>query len=228
MADLRNRLAIEAAIQQRLDSLSAKHREELLSYLGNPPDLDRVPDEFWEKVEREERERLILLLLIVFSASAIQHGERFGLDRDQVAGAAEEWAAVRAAEVAEGYARHSRELAETAASRWAQSEGMEMPATEVAEDISRIFGTTRDRMIAINETAAAATAGGEYGIAATAGRSEDDTWYTADDARVCPVCSPLHGVGRSVWSSYFPEGPPAHVVCRCWIVYAAESMEVFA
>ena len=44
------------------------------------------------------------------------------------------------------------------------------------------------------------------------------TWWTNNDALVCPICGPLHGVSVLV-RDYFPgdfEGPPAHPNCRCW------------
>lgn len=45
------------------------------------------------------------------------------------------------------------------------------------------------------------------------------TWQTAEDERVCPICGPLNDKPPVIWSRDFPNGPPAHVNCRCWLVY---------
>lgn len=44
-------------------------------------------------------------------------------------------------------------------------------------------------------------------------------WQTAEDERVCPVCGPLHDARDARWASKFPNGPPAHPRCRCWLIY---------
>lgn len=44
-------------------------------------------------------------------------------------------------------------------------------------------------------------------------------WQTAEDERVCPVCGPLHDARANRWATKFPEGPPAHPRCRCWLIY---------
>lgn len=47
-------------------------------------------------------------------------------------------------------------------------------------------------------------------------------WYTADDDRVCPLCGPLHAKAEQVWLREFPDGPPAHPRCRCWLTWKGE------
>ena len=44
-------------------------------------------------------------------------------------------------------------------------------------------------------------------------------WQTAEDERVCPVCGPLHDAREARWENKFPNGPPAHPRCRCWLIY---------
>lgn len=46
-------------------------------------------------------------------------------------------------------------------------------------------------------------------------------WQTQEDERVCPVCGPLHDRRADSWASQFPEGPPAHPRCRCFLIYKA-------
>ena len=91
----------------------------------------------------------------------------------------------------------------------------------------------RAERIAISETTTAATKGGTAAIEDTVGLSPGDIWVTMYDARVCPICRPLHGQRREVWYLKFPQqplsvfddvaafgGPPAHHICRCWLAYA--------
>jgi hypothetical protein len=40
-------------------------------------------------------------------------------------------------------------------------------------------------------------------------------WITKADERVCPICGPLHEQPETTWAFTFPDGPPAHVNCRC-------------
>jgi len=40
-------------------------------------------------------------------------------------------------------------------------------------------------------------------------------WQTSGDEKVCEICGPLDGKAEDEWDD--PEGPPAHVNCRCWM-----------
>lgn len=40
-------------------------------------------------------------------------------------------------------------------------------------------------------------------------------WITEVDAKVCPICRPLHRKPEPTWKHLFPDGPPAHPNCRC-------------
>ena len=42
-------------------------------------------------------------------------------------------------------------------------------------------------------------------------------WITANDAAVCPICGPLHQREYADWAERFPDGPPAHPRCRCYL-----------
>lgn len=44
-------------------------------------------------------------------------------------------------------------------------------------------------------------------------------WVTAGDAAVCPICSPLNQREYEQWQERFPNGPPAHPNCRCFLSY---------
>lgn len=216
MAELTARDAHEADFARKLGTLSARHRQELQAILDRRRDdaerfergerFDFTIDsrelaDFWRRVQRETEEQLFLVLYLLFLASADQHAPR----SDATFGEAGRWAANRAEQVAAGYADHGAQLL-------AQGTA---PAS--------IFSPERIAGIAVTETTAAVSAGGEFAVAQAGGLSEEDYWYTKDDNRVCPICGPLHGRPRSTWTSVVPEGPPAHPNCRCWISYANQA-----
>lgn len=90
------------------------------------------------------------------------------------------------------------------------------------ERLATIADRSRAEAIAITEITAAQTAGGEYAATeyvAVTGISLNAVWITERDSRVCPICNPLQGTKRDVWSMRFPNGPPAHPRCRCVIVH---------
>lgn len=47
-------------------------------------------------------------------------------------------------------------------------------------------------------------------------------WHTERDGRVCPICAPLDGEPESTWRDKFPNGPKAHVACRCYLDWRVE------
>jgi len=225
--DLIARTGHEKSLLGVVERLNDEQRRELYRLVGNPPSLSNVPQEFWDRVTERNRLALLPLLLFVFLASYKQHARRVaGVDMDapeqvataQVATAqqaAEEWATARAQAVASGMTATTRERLEAAIPELTDRD-------KLREYLDTLFSTQRADSISVTETTNAATAGAEAAVVRTVGLTEGDTWYTERDAKVCPICVPMHGRPRSVWSGYFPEGPPAHPRCRCWIQYAAE------
>ena len=112
MAELKDRDNQEAGFARNFGRLAGRHRRELLSLLGHPPDPDRVPAEFWDKVRRETEEETMAILLLIFIASATQHGAERG--DAQARGLI--YAQQRAATIATSYAKTSREMLDVARS----------------------------------------------------------------------------------------------------------------
>lgn len=182
-------------------------------------------------MQREVTEILMTNLLFIYIASAMQHG----LGADQSSNLGQSWAAVRALGLGQGYAENTRDRTELAGREWREKTDRGKPpsASDVGDRLVKMLGPSRTERIVVSETTSATTAASEAAIIATVGKGEADTWFTENDASVCPVCKPLHGKKRSVWTLKFPdlpsnatqfpeEGPPAHWGCRCWIHYANE------
>jgi hypothetical protein len=230
--DLRNRPQLEAQFARRLALASSKRRREFVSLLGTPPNAANIPDSFWDAVQQEAEENLMLAILLVLAASSEVHGLPGAADDAQF----NTLAARRAREVAQAYAANSREAAARAfpAPRDGASpdgatavggDGAALITTgEIINRSTSIFGPDRDERIAVSETTWAITQGGELAKVRTVGLSPDDTWFTEQDRKVCRICSPLHGAKRAEWSRFFRSGPPAHPFCRCWIQYADEKV----
>lgn len=221
MSEVANRMELEAKVAREMGRLAGSHRRELEELLGNPPDASRVPPSFWDKVERETENTLLLLLLLIAAESAMHHGLT---DRTTAQASVQTWAEEQANTISRQWVANSKDLLATGQREWEdriQSTGA-VPRADVRDRTLKIFGPTRVEGLAINETTRANYAGGEAAVSQLGGTSPEDTWLTAEDAKVCEICGPLHDQPRSQWSRFFPAGPPAHPRCRCYVVYVAE------
>lgn len=257
--ELPNRSQLEATFAARVARLSKKQRAELEELLGDPPDYLNVPPEKWKEWEDDNHEELLLLLLLIASASAELHGAPPGAS--DVVLAVTGWATQRsqetAREISETTQRRLVKFLDEIRDQQIEQEAAELAgdamtgesatesgsATEEAiteetiqeqldELLDSLFGKKRAEAIAVNETTAAQHAGGEIGIEATVGISQDDIWrvHPGDSATgPCQTCLPLEGKPRSYWARFFPKGPPSpHPQCCCSVEYANQLKEVAA
>lgn len=203
--------------------LLRRYQDELQQLLGRPPDVRQVPSEFWTRVERDTGDELSMILLATFLASAAHHGAESVEHSTAAALAGVGWAAGQAQRVALGFTQTSRRLLERLGAEWLDRflTGEPVSATEIRDQTEDIFGETRAIRLASDAVTAGQTAGGEWAVAAMSELSPDDTWHTVADEKVCPVCEPLDSLPRSQWEQSVPSGPPAHPMCRCWIVYSS-------
>lgn len=215
MAELANRMAIEQAFSERLGLWTNRHKEQLASLLGDPPDWSKVTDEFWNRVEDEMKTELAIILLLIFSASAAQHGSAQSRGSD--------WSVSRASGLASSFTANSKSRFDSIKQgaieikRDTQGSASLLDPRSVANDV---FSQSRLSTLVITETTAAQSAGSEEAARNRGDISLQDTWYTERDGRVCSICGPLHASVRTAWDAAFPLGPPAHPNCRCWIQYA--------
>jgi len=251
MAEIPNRSQLEAIFAARFSELSSRHRQRLLELVGDPPNPALVPESFWEFVRQETESELAAILVILFAASFDYHTPAGANTNGPFEAAA--YADRRAREIADGYARHSRDRWTTFAQNWRPDLGAEGGSAEapgptgptpgsgpsrpgggetrptadarraVEDAAATIFGPERAESVATTETTAAQSAGAESAASAAGVLSDRDIWWTEADGRVCRTCGPLHRTGRRVWSQKFPDGPPAHPNCRCWIEYAFQA-----
>jgi len=91
------------------------------------------------------------------------------------------------------------------------------PMGALVDDLMKLYGEQRARMIASTETTRAFFQGQVTSLRAT-GVVETMEWRTSRDHLVCPICGPMHHK-RAPLGKMFENNrqPPAHPRCRCWI-----------
>lgn len=218
--DLAERPKFERDLAGKLNKLSEKHFAEWKKLAGSPPDPRRVPITFWQKVQKEIDEQAAAILLLIVAASIKSHSkpllpwiEQQPTKQTSISNAQEigrQWADQRSKQLASEVVKNSIDRLANAV------------AENAAATAESVFGPDRNENIAVTTTSETISRGGEITISQTVGQSNNDTWYTERDSKVCPFCNPLHGRTRDTWSRFFPDGPPAHPRCRCWIEYAHE------
>ncbi|MGC1272369.1 MAG: hypothetical protein WBC44_01585 [Planctomycetaceae bacterium] len=225
MADLPDRSKLERKAERAMSGLSRSQRDRLAELLGDPPDMENVPASFWRNVEEERQQRIAEFALLIWLLSAKQHG---ATDKEAAAAAGARYAADRSKRLARDFVVVSKDKLAIRAREWeerrrkaATDPAVEPPSKADAEQAAdEVFAPSRDESIGITETTQATSAGGEWATKDADKASPEDQWITEADGKVCPVCQPLHEQPRAVWEGKFPDGPPGHPRCRCWIEYA--------
>lgn len=230
MAELANRTAYESNFARRMSRLSAEHKRELVRLLGNPPDPANVPDEFWRRVEADDRKMLLLLLLPIYVASAAQHG--LAADRAQQQG--ELWASGRAGRVAAGLVQNTKNRLGTAGRDWSQTlgDGGTVTRSETEDLGVSLLGPKRVEIITNTEVPIAQNEGGSaavqsLGVAVTgywAHSGLRPRGHCNAPVDPCPTCSPLEGLPQGDWYGLLPGY--AHANCDCFIDWVTDDGEL--
>lgn len=200
--------------------MAARHRRELLDMAGDPPDLSRVPDAWFQKVVSETEAELAALLLLIFLASAAAHGTA---EKDATASGID-WAQRQARERAAAWGTRLRDgMAQVDRDIQAARE-LQRPPDGAGSALSDLFSPSVVEREVITQTTVATSAGSEFAVNRAGLADQRDRWRTERDGKVCPICKPLDGTTREVWARKFPGGPPAHPRCRCEIQYHRSEM----
>lgn len=225
MPDVQSRAKREAQLTSLLLRANSRHRQEIETALGIPPDPSRVPPSLLERIEQEINTAALALLLLMYLDAFDGMGKAFrqvSPSRSTAERNADDWATARARQV-------SRQWRENTQNGLNGLGRLNTPA-EVSGRLDTIFGEGRASTIATTETTGAISAG-EADFAGQVLEMEGDvmfaTWQTEEDARVCPVCAPLNDKPQTDWDGDFPTGPPAHPNCRCYLVYELMSIDQF-
>lgn len=175
-----------------------------------------MPDEEIEGLREDLTQTLVPLLtnIVVDALTATAAEAGIELPLDEVLSDAAEWAAQYTYDLVRGISETERDICQKVVSQLANGQIDREGAEAMLEPI---FGKVRAGMIAATEvTRATSQATLMYQRALEAqGLESVRRWLTAEDERVCPVCGALDHKTEDVWAAEYPDGPPAHVNCRC-------------
>jgi hypothetical protein len=164
---------------------------------------------------------LITELQTFFLADADVVRRRDGLpdyNEDELANAAATWARTHTYDLVRGLTETTRTIIQSVVSSAQETPGLTLD--DMTRMLEPAFGKRRSQTIAVTETtrASAAAVNGLQGHYRNYGLSYQRQWITANDDLVCPICGPLNRKYEEQWARRFPDGPPAHPNCRCYLV----------
>lgn len=227
--EIPNRTDAETQFARRMARLTERQRKRLVDLLGSSPDPASVPESFWQEVANETEHETLAILYLLFLASSYYHagGDVAGAGIESTTKASIDQQAIiysrdAASRLAQSYTETSRERFDALTRELRGMPPEKVTVKVVAEASVKVLGPARAASVAVTETTAAQSAGGEAGTRLVFGLSTADKWITEKDSKVCPVCRPLHRTKRDVWGLRFVDGPPAHPSCRCVIEYVKE------
>ena len=218
-------LALKARVEQEPPR---EPEDELAAALAGEmgPYMQQVAEQIVNGQQPDTRgmdDRILVLLLLgllgATTASTLQRSRALGVELsiDTINQRATQWAQSYTYNQVRGINETTQRAISDVVSAYTRTPGMTVD--DVAKLLEPTFGARRAQTIATTEITRA------YGQAATITQREMQSqglltlrqWVTYRDDRVCPICGPLHNTYEDAWQLEFPDGPPAHVNCRCWL-----------
>lgn len=245
MPDIANREKKEAALAALLRRAFGATRSRIVAALGNPPDVDNVPNALWDEltaaVEADLKRAIAIALLRGVRGMNLEFGESTGftVSPKDAAATAERFATTRARQTAQTLVNTYRDRIATATGvaaekidrriaearrdgidessrKWPSFEDIER---ELESDIRSTSDNQADSA-GITETTAAHTAGE---ISYRDGLKNEKEillvarWNIDVRSNVCPICWGLNGMFEPQWPQTYWNGPPAHPQCACFL-----------
>jgi len=227
MPDIANRTQIEDSLSEVIAKLLARQRREFLPAVeaAPPEETDRRYGAVWLPRWRRLAEVLTIGLAIPLvdihriGRRGLDKSLGLGLDSDYGDSLSMQWGVARAKAAADLITANTRKMFEAANAKDLPSDVTRTEILRAATD--RVFSKDRADNIAITETTNAHSAGEfaarDMSNQKGSGPSIFAHWQTAEDDKVCPICLPLNDQPEYLWVPKFPNGPPAHNRCRCFL-----------
>lgn len=215
MSDIPNRDDLEKQLAKVLGNLLHSQMGKLLELMGDPPDISKVPPEFWDEggVEFRDKVRPFLNSLFVDQAKTAMDSLSIGVNWTLINERAAIWASQYTFDLVRGITDTSRSYLQGAIERYFR-DGQTIG--ELQDALMGAYGPVRAEMIAVTEVTRAAVQGeiAVFEELAQEGIEMAQVWNTNNDELVCPICGPRNQKKKGQgWT----EPPPAHPRCRCWI-----------
>lgn len=186
----------------------------LLDYLGNPPDLSKVPQSYWQNGWKHIQKDVEPILVDVFieQAAAAMTSVGIGVDWAQINTVAANWSRAHGQTVIQQLFDKTYEgVSEIIPNFYEQ--GWDLKQLSAA--LEKYYSPVRAEMIAITEVTRATVEGDRAYVAELekeTGQQMVPIWMTAHDDLVCPICSPRNE--KPIMDGVYP---PAHPNCRCGV-----------
>ena len=225
MSDIQNREQVEKKIARALSKDQQVQLNRLIKQLGNPPNLNNIPQTMWDDIEKNTAVVLSPFLEEVFlnQAKEIMGAIPIGIDWTLINQGAVDWASRYSFDLVSHLNQTSRNGLSQAIQAYFRDAGtignLESRIAAYEQFTRRagnLFGPVRAETIAITEVTRAA-AQGEIAIAEDIKKQGIEmiaTWNTNQDESTCPLCSPLNNKKQG---DGWTEPPPLHPRCKCWL-----------
>jgi len=215
-SELRNRRKFEREMEERLGAEWNKQRRELMRLLGDPPDINKVPESYWNNGGKGIRKAIAAVLEDIYLVQSFALIEQVNLQVDWmlVNQHAIDWAARWGMQKATELTGRTRNMVIDLVTKYYQQD---WDIDELTRRIAVFYAPERARSVAITETTNAAVQSQIQladDIRKIYGVDFEETYRVGEYDRVCAICAPLDGKPtREV--GY----PPRHVNCACYVEY---------
>lgn len=218
--DVLNRDELERRLARVLSKGLRTEMKKLLDLLGDPPDLSKVPYEYWQSGWKDIQRDVepILVDTFISQAESLMNSVGIGSDWARFNMIAADWARTYTYDLVTGMQGTTRRALEDLLRNNIPGYFEEgLTSKELAARLEQHFGAIRADMIAVTETTRAAVEGERAYVeelVKETGREMIPIWLTANDDRVCVICGPKNE--KPITDGQFP---PAHPRCRCGVAW---------
>ena len=221
-----DRKEIERKLARVLSKTLREELKKLLDYLGDPPDLSKVPNEYWRTGWKLIAKHVEPFLVEYFIQEAMEAMDEVNITLDL---------AVINTDAVEWARRNSEKWLQDAFGKTYEGVSALVPQAyeegwttkELAKALERYYSPVRAEMIAVTELTRAQVEGEkamERRYFEMFGEHLVPIWKTANDDRVCDICNPKPpNAPRNEMPIIDDFYPPAHPRCRCRLSYLPES-----
>lgn len=220
--DVLNRDELERRLARVLSKGLRAEMKKLLDLLGDPPDLSKVPYEYWQNGWKDIQRDVepILVDTFISQAESLMNSVGIGSDWAQFNMIAADWGRAYTYDLVTGMQGTTRRALEDLLRNNIPGYFEEgLTSKELAARLEQHFGAIRADMIAVTETTRAAVEGERAFVEELereSGQRMVPIWMTANDeiVRKCPICWPKHE--KPITNGQYP---PAHPRCRCGVAW---------